>query len=286
MARIRTIKPEFFTHSKITRLTPLARLFYVSLWCEADRAGRMKWDAETLKDRYLPRDKCDVEEIGNALAKSKLIRFYEVAGQVYIDIPGFLEHQVINNRESESSLPAYSDDACLTRESGDTHAACGKEGRKGREGKEGTTPVAPKGATHSEGFLKFWEAFPNKVGKDAAWRAWKKRDDKPDLETILAAVQRYIATKPVDREWCNPVTWLNQGRWNDAPAVVRTALDEPATTASGRPESSWRSALKTYAAQKRWPPSFGPEPGMSGCECPRHLIEEICAQPRNLTMAG
>jgi hypothetical protein len=42
MARIRTIKPEFFTSEDIVSLTPLARLFYVSLWCEADREARRR----------------------------------------------------------------------------------------------------------------------------------------------------------------------------------------------------------------------------------------------------
>lgn len=33
-------------------------------------------------------------------------------------------------------------------------------------------------------------------------------------------MQRYIATKPPDRNWCNPATWLNQERWRDEPAAV------------------------------------------------------------------
>ena len=43
MARIRTIKPEFFTSDDICALSPLARLLYVGLWCEADREGRLVW---------------------------------------------------------------------------------------------------------------------------------------------------------------------------------------------------------------------------------------------------
>ena len=43
MSRIRSIKPEFFTSEDIVSMTPLARLFYVSLWCEADREGRLDW---------------------------------------------------------------------------------------------------------------------------------------------------------------------------------------------------------------------------------------------------
>ena len=41
MARIRTIKPDFFTSEDIVGLTPEARLLYIALWCEADREGRL-----------------------------------------------------------------------------------------------------------------------------------------------------------------------------------------------------------------------------------------------------
>ena len=54
MARIRTIKPEFFTSEDIVGMTPLARLFYVALWCESDREGRLEWKPNTFKLRYLP----------------------------------------------------------------------------------------------------------------------------------------------------------------------------------------------------------------------------------------
>jgi len=83
----------------------------------------------------------------------------------------------------------------------------------------------PKGPTYSEDFLAFWQVYPHKVGKDAAWRAWQKRKDRPEFEDIRTAVQKYIAAKPVDREFCNPATWLNQGRWNDAPVATIAGHD-------------------------------------------------------------
>lgn len=132
MARIRTIKPEFFTSEDIVSLTPLARVFYVALWCEADREGRLEWKPRTLKMRYLPADNCDIEALGQELIDLGLVVLYVANGKQYAHIPGFKKHQVINNRESESVIPEPAssrvDDASMTRESG-------KEG-KGREGKE------------------------------------------------------------------------------------------------------------------------------------------------------
>lgn len=132
MARIRTIKPEFFTSEDIVSLTPLSRLFYVSLWCEADREGRLSWSVKTLKMRYFPGDNCDIEAMAQELIDAGLIVVYEVEGRKYAEIPQFKVHQVINNRESESVIPARVKDASSTRESGGSGEGKGKEG-KGKE---------------------------------------------------------------------------------------------------------------------------------------------------------
>ena len=76
MARIRTIKPEFFTSEDIVELPPLARLLYIALWCEADRDGRMVWKPNTFKLRYLPGDKCDICELCDALSTRGLLVIY------------------------------------------------------------------------------------------------------------------------------------------------------------------------------------------------------------------
>jgi len=132
MARIRTIKPEFFTSASIVELTPLSRLFYISLWCEADREGRLNWNLKTLKMRYLPADDCNIEDLANELIAANLIYIYQVDGRQYAEIPSFAHHQVINNRESDSVIPEKHDffDASFTRESG-----VQGEGKEGRERK-------------------------------------------------------------------------------------------------------------------------------------------------------
>ena len=116
MARIRTVKPEFFTSESIVELTPLARLFFVSLWCEADREGRLIWKPKTLKLRYFPADDCDILAFAEELISGGLMVPYEVDGTQYMEIPGFKKHQIINNREAESILPPRVKDASSTRQ--------------------------------------------------------------------------------------------------------------------------------------------------------------------------
>lgn len=73
-------------------------------------------------------------------------------------------------------------------------------------------------------FDEFWTVWPSKVAKKPARRAFKAARKREDLETILDGVRRYARTKPPDRNWMNPATFLNQERWNDEP-------DQPASPA-------------------------------------------------------
>lgn len=73
-------------------------------------------------------------------------------------------------------------------------------------------------------FENWWKIYPHKVGKDAAVKAFAHSRKNTDAETLINGVKQYIANKPTDRPWCNPATWLNQGRWKDEPANVVQGL--------------------------------------------------------------
>lgn len=102
MARIRTIKPEFFTSEDIVSMTPHARLLYIALWCEADKRGRLAWKPRTFKMRWLPADDVVIDEICGELLSSGVVVLY---GDGLAYIPGFEKHQHVNPRETESDLP-------------------------------------------------------------------------------------------------------------------------------------------------------------------------------------
>lgn len=107
MARIRTIKPEFFTSEDTVALSPLARLLYIALWCEADKEGRLQWRPNTFKLRYLPGDTCDVQALCAELLARGMVRLY---GDGLAELPTFRLHQHINPREADSKLPPPSGD--------------------------------------------------------------------------------------------------------------------------------------------------------------------------------
>lgn len=213
MARIRTIKPEFFTSEDIVSLSPYARLLYIALWCEADREGRMTWKPKTFKMRYLPGDSIEINALCDEVVNAGLVRLY---GDSLAFIPAFRAHQHVNPREAASQLPEPpKSDAMTTRaarvsdaEPHDSDVQVGKEGKE----KKGTRVDAL--------FETFWKAYPRKVAKDDARKAFDKR--KPDgemLDKMLVALEVQSKsdawTKDGGQFIPHPSTWLNGGRWQD-----------------------------------------------------------------------
>ena len=85
------------------------------------------------------------------------------------------------------------------------------------------------GSAVSEGFDRFWAAYPNKKHKDAARKAWAKRMFSPNqLDAVLASIAEQVTwpewTKDGGQFIPHPATWLNGGCWQDEP---RTAGPDP-----------------------------------------------------------
>lgn len=67
-------------------------------------------------------------------------------------------------------------------------------------------------------FEEFWQAYPRKIGKGAARKAWEKAVEKSPPYEIMAGVEKFKRAKPWrgDLQFCpHPTTWLNQERWED-----------------------------------------------------------------------
>ena len=122
---------------------------------------------------------------------------------------------------------------------------------------------------------QFWAKYPNKVGKPAALAkldAARKRG-VPWLK-IATGLDRYIATKPHDRAWLNPATFLNQDRYDDQPA----SLQAPQTFVENV-EMEIESAVKMFAKTRVWSRWAGPEPGLSGCRASSDLLAKYGLAP-------
>ena len=107
MARIRNIKPSFFTSSDVCACSPLARLLFLGLWCEADKLGRILDKPPQLKLRILPADDCNVDTLLWELHDRGLVRrmLGVDGGPDYVQVVTFGVHQRPHPKEPESTIP-------------------------------------------------------------------------------------------------------------------------------------------------------------------------------------
>ena len=89
--------------------------------------------------------------------------------------------------------------------------------------KKSTSKSVRRSSDYSRGFLEFWSVYPKKVGKGAAWRAWKRQQCDSRSALMVESVTDHIACDPTWQKGfiCNPETFINQQRWLDEfPAAV------------------------------------------------------------------
>lgn len=138
MMRIRTVKPELLLHDKLFELERSSklpmRLSYIGLFMAADREGRFKWEPKRLQVMILPWDGIDFASVLDGLLTGGFIVKYRVKDQWYGWIPTFKDHQQINNREMDSTLPEVETadeviNACSARGARVGHASQGEQNR-------------------------------------------------------------------------------------------------------------------------------------------------------------
>lgn len=170
LARIRSIKPSFFLNDELHALGPYAALLFAGLWTQADREGRLRDRPVRLKAELLPYYECDIESLLDDLAGVGFIVRYENAGERFIQVSNFAQHQCPNVKEPASTIQAPCENSTSTPLIGK-----GME----QEGKGAATRAKPP--------IR-WTDFPDCLSNDE----WS-RDGSPFLSSvahIAAAVER------------------------------------------------------------------------------------------------
>lgn len=86
-----------------------------------------------------------------------------------------------------------------------------------------TATATSEAEPYSSLFEEFWRAYPRRVGKQEAYKAWNKQKCDPMLPKILSTIRKLKITK----EWTkdggqfipHPSTWIGRGGWDDEPGV-------------------------------------------------------------------
>jgi hypothetical protein len=254
MARIRSIKPDFWTDGDVVGLSFPARLLFIGSWnfamCDF---GHVADDPVRLKMQVLPADDVDANDLLDELLEAgRMVRLVGSDGRTYLHIKRFVDHQKIERRWSPR-CPACADDGVTeaplstnrpaeprrtSRNLPETPRTSAQEG-KGREGKGvKTSPPADAG----DDFEAFWTHYPRKVKKAEAAKVWGRARKKADLDTIIGGLNRYLPVWRITEPQFIPhaSAWLNGERWNDevtAPHRESSATGEAAIWRQARGEA-------------------------------------------------
>lgn len=216
MARIRTIKPEFFKNEELAELPCTARLFFIGLWTQADREGKLLDRPKRLKAELFPYDNINIEDLLSRLQSAGFIERYEVGEMKLIQISKFLKHQCPNVRELKSDLPDKISASTIPVQCQHDTGTLGREG-KGREREDGKKLI-------SELKITDCRLPPDDIGYQV-------------IEASIRLYNGFVAEFPTNRdlpltpteEWIPPVRFLMEKKkytYDQIKKVVEFALKD------------------------------------------------------------
>ncbi len=231
MARIRSIKPEFFTSLTIAALSVPARLHFIGLWTHVDDDGRAIDDPRLFKAALWPLDDsmttAKVDKLTAELEASGRIVRYTVKGRHYLHVCGW-EHQKIDRKspskhpspdEADSSIPRRS---IAEPSSPDLRIYGSKD-----QGSDLSLSSPSDSDRTSPTATAVWNAWPTtrRAARDKCERSIAKAlKAGTDPEQIIDGAQRWAthyATQATEDKYIPLLTtWLNEQRWlMDTPAL-------------------------------------------------------------------
>lgn len=129
-----------------------------------------------------------------------------------------------------------------------THASQTRKNHKEPEGNQKVTRANRADVT-SDAFATFWNAYPKKVGRQAAEKAFARVKQPADK---LALILKALAWQTVSEQWQrdggqfipNPATYINQGRWDDEqPTATSTTSKAHTSRHSGFEKINYREGI-------------------------------------------
>lgn len=144
-----------------------------------------------------------------------------VKAGLWLDAPGGYQiHDFLVYNRSREDVLGERTSAKVRRNVGRRSAARGNGTGEGLEVEGGSGGEAA--------FDAFWTAYPRKVGKPNARRAFDSAMARAPAETITAGAERYRDDPNRDRAYtAHPTTWLNRDGWDDEALPDRPRANAP-----------------------------------------------------------
>lgn len=248
----RLIREGFLDSEAINRLSDSAECLYHRLLLAADDAGRMDGRPDILRARLYPLDSSrrtqDVVRLLRENEKQGLVIAYEWDGKPFLQVsrwqrPGNAQYSRFPwvdgsfriewvKRETRDGAKEFCASSLVNPNhipsASHRHPIEGDFRQMSGDGDVDGDVSIPQPKASGE-FAIFWEAYPKKVGKLDAEKAWKTK--KPPLETCLQAIQSQKQSQQWTRDEGqfipHPATWIRQGRWEDGELQLEEGFRRP-----------------------------------------------------------
>lgn len=227
--RIRTVKPEFWSHPVLSGQPDDVRLAALGILNMADDEGYFLAKPAFVRSTLWPFDD-DSTKARRVLATLTAVGYIDLRehpshGEIGLVI-NFTKHQRID-RPSPSKIRAYYDSTNPRRTLGERSLL--EQGTGNRE--QGTRETHPTDASESgELFAQFWEAYGKKAGKKETRAKWATMTASA-RRAALDGVAAYVANTPDPQYRKDPVRYLKGERWEDDLPAPTTNPHEPGSSA-------------------------------------------------------
>lgn len=283
--RIRTIKPEIFTHAELydleCELGCPVRFAWAGLWCVCDREGRFMWEPRRLGVLILPFDCAaglDFSRVLDAWLTRGFVRKYRVADVWVGCIPSWRRHQFINGRECKSVLPDIAQaeevaDACSTRDSRVPHAIQDGRGRGRGKGKERIEEATASSCAEPELALRSAPAPENGTPMHPTlFPVIGKPEPVQIAESKAAEYRETFAGIDIDAELAKAAQWLR-----DNPSRRKTAKGLPRYLFAWLERAQNRSQVQVQGQARPQQSAFAPRPSLGALQIELSKVREEIA---------
>lgn len=214
------ISKSISTSTRLADVSTFAALLFSWVIPHCDDYGHLEATPKIVKGIVVPlreETAADVEKALASLVAVGLIELYEAEGRKYLEVTKWEEHQTFKSDRPKNA-------SCPTRNPLDS-----KRNPNGKIVLSKLSEVKISKVTTvsvAEAFDAFWQAYPRRVSKVSALKAWKRlAPDDRLCGTILLALDSHKRseqwTKDEGRFIPHPATWLNQRRWEDDLKVAK-----------------------------------------------------------------
>lgn len=208
MARIRTLKPEFWADEKLAPLPPLDRLVFLGLISLADDAGRVLDNVRVIDAQLFPETPdSSLEPLRRLSGIGRIRRGITSSGQRIVEICNWKRHQKISHPNLKAAFPEIVEvveDSAIPEPFRNQTGAIPEPLRS----HSGTIPTTYdqylRPATNNQRpvrvgltadvFETAWKSYPKRPNnsKAKAWRAWSARvKEGTDPAAMLEGVMAY-----------------------------------------------------------------------------------------------